>query len=121
MGRARALAPRTHCRCRSCGARQVKAMPLEWYRTPPRCKGCRKRTLREDKWMNARDTRAQTCRCDGYVKPHFPHRRGSRFCKFRKDGTQRTLGDPDFQDQYMEWQKDHGEYKECESQELVPF
>lgn len=108
---------RTHCRCRRCGARQVKKMPLEWYKFPPRCRQCGRRELREDKWMNERDTRATKCTCDGYSVPPFPHRRGSRFCHFRADGSRREMGDPDWQDQYYEHLKETGH----EPNDDVPF
>src|SRR5574343_110273 len=64
--------------------------------------------LREDKWMNTRNNKLLKCLCNGYAAPHFPPRRGSRFCYFRKDGTRRLPGDPDFHDQQLEWEKDHG-------------
>jgi hypothetical protein len=70
--------------------------------------------------MNTRDTRANKCECDGYANPKFPHRRGSRFCHFRKDGSRRELGDPDFADQFHEWMKDHGYTQETQVAE-VPF
>jgi hypothetical protein len=70
--------------------------------------------------MNSRNNKAMKCGCYGYAAPHFPHRRGSKFCQFRKDGTRRELGDPDFNDQYYEWMKDHGKETELAC-EAVPF
>lgn len=39
------------------------------------------------------------CNCTGY--PFF-HRKGSLFCWFRADGTDRYPGDPDFCDRYAD-------------------
>jgi|TARA_R110001583_G_scaffold72563_1_gene202999 hypothetical protein len=69
---------RRHCRCRSCGARQVKAKHPAEYLRRIRCKSCGEfDTLRIDKWADRRGWRYQTCYCDGY---HFPHRIRSEFC-----------------------------------------
>jgi hypothetical protein len=48
--------------------------------------------------MNKRDTKAMSCDCAGYKWGGAPHRKGSKACWFRKDGTQRVPGDPDFYD-----------------------
>ena len=51
-----------------------------------------------------KDRCAALCTCGGYqwVQPwargNAPHRRGSRFCYYRKDGTLRQPGDEDFED-----------------------
>lgn len=102
-------------------------MPPDWYRRRPRCRVCGKfDTLRLDKWMNERDNRALKCECDGYLTPHFPHRRGSKYCHFRKDGTRREFGDPDWADQQYDWMVDHGinpneAEPEAEPDDEVPF
>lgn len=50
--------------------------------------------------MNTRDTslKGAGCICSGYW---FLHRRGSRFCWYRKDGSQRMPGDADFADREL--------------------
>lgn len=60
----------------------------------PRC-SCGARDWRADKWMNNRPTGRDGARCDcsGYW---FPHRRGSLYCWYRADGTDRLPGDEDF-------------------------
>lgn len=74
---------RRACRCRACGARQMKAMHPDEYQVRIRCKRCRRfDTLRIDQWADRREWRKQTCRCDGY---HFPHRRNSKWCNHNPD------------------------------------
>lgn len=90
-----------HCRCRVCQARQVKPRHPDEYLRGPRCRQCgRVNTLRVDKWANNRWRWEKTCTCGGY---HFPHRMGSRWCHYRKDGTDRLPGDPDFKDRMVEF------------------
>lgn len=51
--------------------------------------------------MNRRDTKAMSCDCAGYVHATgrvFPHRKGSKWCWYRANGTARVEGDPDFRD-----------------------
>lgn len=102
-------------------------MPIDWYKRRPRCRGCGKfDTLRPDKWMNERDNRALKCLCDGYLVPaQFPHRRGSKYCRYRKDGTRREFGDPDWADQQYDNEVDHGrnphEPEAPEPDDEVPF
>ncbi len=67
------------------------------------CRHCKGKRFRIDGWMNRRNTRKMGCTCDGYV--HLTgrtewqiHRKGSPWCWFRKDGSQRVEGDPDFKD-----------------------
>src|SRR6185503_651664 len=88
--------PRYHCRCRRCETRRVLAKHPDEYRRQPTC-ACGARDWRTDAWMNKRDTsaRGMGCTCNGY---HFTHRRGSRYCWYRADGTDRMPGDPDFAD-----------------------
>ncbi|WP_157958691.1 hypothetical protein [Salinicola sp. CPA57] len=72
------LPTRRHCRCRICGARQVKPKHPDEYVRGPRCRNCaRVGTLRIDKWADSKPWRRHVCRCDGY---HFPHREGSLWC-----------------------------------------
>jgi hypothetical protein len=71
----------------------------------PKCASCGAADYRVDGWMNRRDTRAMSCDCAGYVHLTgriFPHRRGSPYCWFRKNGTQRQPGDDDFKDARLE-------------------
>jgi len=54
--------------------------------------------------MNKRDTsvKGMGCICDGYYRLwNGPHRKGSKYCYFRRDGTQRMPGDPDFTDREL--------------------
>ncbi len=69
---------RRRCRCRVCGARQVKAKHPDDYIRRIRCKSCGAfDSLRIDKWADNFGWRYQTCYCDGY---HFPHRIRSQWC-----------------------------------------
>ncbi len=55
--------------------------------------------------MNQRDTKKMSCNCAGYVhltNRVWPHRIGSPYCWFRKDGSQRMEGDTDFKDALLE-------------------
>jgi len=79
-------------------------MALEQYLRPPRCRQCGKKdTLRVDKWANSRPWRKYKCQCAGYW---FPHRRGSKFCWYRKNGEQRMPEDPDFADRHFDEEKE---------------
>ncbi|AWM87347.1 hypothetical protein C4E04_11785 [Microvirga sp. 17 mud 1-3] len=90
---------RYHCRCRKCEARRVLPRHPDDYLRPPRC-ACGAKSWRIDRWMNTRDTsmHGAGCNCSGYW---FTHRRGSKFCWYRKDGTARVPGDPDFSDREL--------------------
>ncbi len=90
---------RYHARCRHCLTRRVLSKHPEQYTRLPSCDCCGKRNYRLDKWMNKRNTRAQSCNCAGYW---FPHRKGSLFCHYRADGSGRYPGDADFKDRRME-------------------
>jgi hypothetical protein len=76
----------------------------------PKCGSCGARDYRVDGWMNGRDTKAMACCCQGYVPftrdPKTTvwtmHRKGSPYCWFRKDGTQRMEGDADYRDALQE-------------------
>ncbi len=69
---------RRHCRCRVCGARQVKAKHPSDYVRRLRCRSCGSvDSLRIDSWADQRGWRHLTCYCDGY---HFPHRIKSEWC-----------------------------------------
>lgn len=74
---------RWHCRCRVCGARQVRRQPAKhvFNTVAPRyrCRQCGRRgTLRLDKYMNTR--KLEICACQAY---HFIHRKGSGKCYYR--------------------------------------
>lgn len=92
---------RLHCRCRKCRTRRVLPKhPDEYARGRlPSCEVCGARDYHPDKWMNARDTSKTSCTCAGYW---FPHRKGSLFCWYRDDGSDRYPGDSDFMDRNME-------------------
>lgn len=100
---------RCHVRCcnSKCQTRRVLKAKPDLMRRLPKCTGCGGTKYRIDWWMNGRDTRAMGCSCAGYV--HLTgraqwtiHRKGSPYCWFRKDGTQRMQGDPDFKDSLQE-------------------
>lgn len=90
---------RYHCRCRKCGTRKVLRQHPDHYRTQPKCpkESCGARNWRTDAWMNKRKTglNGMGCNCNGYW---FTHRRGSKYCWYRADGTMRVPGDEDFND-----------------------
>ena len=98
---------RTHVRCRRCETRRVLPRHPDLYvRLMPVCTspGCGSRDYRADKWMNQRNTSphgksARGCNCPGWW---FIHRKGSRFCWYRKTGELRMPGDEDFQDRHYE-------------------
>lgn len=93
---------RFHCRCRQCDTRKVLAKHPDEFTRLPKCpkESCGARDWRTDAWMNGRDTslRGMGCACSGYA---FMHRKGSKFCWYRTDGTDRLPGDPDFNDRHM--------------------
>jgi hypothetical protein len=41
------------------------------------------------------------------TRREWPHRIGSKYCWYRKDGTQRMEGDADFKDFHMEQTNEH--------------
>lgn len=96
---------RYHVRCRKCDARRVLKTHPDHYKRIPQCR-CGAKSWRVDAWMNNRDTKAMACNCNGYVelthRPPWPHRIGSPYCWYRKEGTQRMPGDPDFKDYQLE-------------------
>lgn len=107
---------RYHVRCKKCEARQVfRVKPDEMYRwsvkqlafvnKQPVCESCGHNEYRLDTWMNSRDTRATACSCSGYMhmtRREWPHRIGSPYCWYRKNGTMRMHGDADFKDFQLE-------------------
>lgn len=103
---------RCHVRCRktSCQTRRVLPMAPELMKRLPKCAGCGGTAYRIDYWMNGRDTKKMACTCNGYVPftrdPSSTvwtmHRKGSPYCWYRKDGTQRMPGDADFKDFLLE-------------------
>lgn len=71
----------------------------------PACGNCGAKDYRVDGWMNARDTKLVSCNCSGYIhmtRREWPHRIGSAYCWYRKDGSQRMEGDADFKDFELE-------------------
>jgi hypothetical protein len=95
---------RYHCRCARCDARRVLSMKPDEYIRVPKCI-CGHQRWYLSHWMNKRDTRSMACNCAGYVHVTnrvFPHRKGSKYCWFRKDGSQRMEGDADFKDVRLE-------------------
>jgi hypothetical protein len=89
---------RFHTRCRKCETRRVLPRHPEKYERQPQCRCCGARDFRVDAWMMKRDTRTIACTCSGYW---FWHRRGSKYCWHRADGTSRVPGDPDFADRNL--------------------
>lgn len=88
------------CRNSKCQARGVLPKhPLD-YKRPVVCWSCGGRQWRIDKHRMREDHRAKGCTCAGYAWSAFGglHRKGSRLCWFRPDGTQRMPGDADFCD-----------------------
>lgn len=85
-------------------------MHPDLYDRPPKCNGCGKTKYYVSNYMNGRNTKEMSCNCKGYVRftrnPKTTvweiHRKGSPYCWFRKDGSQRVHGDPDFKDADME-------------------
>ena len=91
---------RVHCRCRKCDTRKVFRDHPDTLQRVAACPKCQAKDWRADPWMNGRNTslKGQGCACSGYS---FQHRRGSKFCWYRADGTDRMPGDPDFNDRHM--------------------
>lgn len=81
---------KTHCRCRSCGARRKLKMHPDSYQIQPRCV-CGARSWRKDEYrhrvelpqMHTKSGRYKSCHCDGY---HFVHRTGFGNCKILLSG-----------------------------------
>ena len=96
---------RFNVRCKKCDKRRVLPKHPDEYSRPPKCSGCGHQEYSLSHWANRRDTKAESCNCAGYVhmtRRVWPHRRGSKYCWFRKDGSQRFEGDPDFNDTQIE-------------------
>jgi len=73
----------------------------------PACEGCGDNAYRIDLWKMkyGRAIGDIQCNCSGYVhltRKEWPHRRGSKYCWYRADGSQRFEGDSDFHDSQME-------------------
>ncbi len=86
------------CRCTNdkCKKRRVLPTLPENYITPPKCKGCGKRSYRWDRWQEKYNA-THKCDCGGY---HFRHRKGSKWCEFAthtvtpEEAAKRWGGDP---------------------------
>lgn len=114
---------RFHVRCRKCGARRVLPKRPEKYARLPACMSCGKKSYRIDKWMQNRNTKKMACTCAGYVpftrNPKTTvwelHRKGSPYCHYRADGTERMPGDADFKDALLEREQQQGEETEWDN------
>lgn len=71
---------RAFYRCRQCRARRVLRQPLAFYLREPHCQACGG-TLLPDIYRTRTHGTVKPCCCDGY---HFPHKRGSRYCRHGK-------------------------------------
>lgn len=107
---------RWHLRCSNskCQARGVSRAHPDTWEKERKCWSCGGTRFRVDKWMQNRDTRREGCTCSGYKWPGAMtgalHRKGSKACWYRKDGTQRMPGDPDFYDpEYEEYYGEHAD------------
>lgn len=74
-------------------------MHPSWYIREQKCRWCSGKLV-PDKWMNNRTIKP--CGCDSY---HFPHRMGSMYCQYRKDGTRKQMGDADWHDPHEDRHK----------------
>lgn len=99
---------RYHVRCGNskCRQRRVLKMHPDEYIRLPACTACGTKKYYVSNWMNRRNTKAVSCRCPGYMHcsegGEWPHRKGSKYCYYRKDGTLRVEGDEDFFDAQYE-------------------
>lgn len=91
---------RVHVRCRHCETRRVLRQHPDKYEVIPQCRVCGRRNFRVDAWMNKRNTRAMACMCSGYAwagnMTGAMHRKGSKQCWYRADGSRREYGDADY-------------------------
>lgn len=72
------------CRCWRCNARYSQDRNPE-HEDPPILCLCGGK-VRVDWYRKNKERKGKTCSCDGY---RFPHRTGSKDCKFDKDGVSR--------------------------------
>lgn len=91
------------CSKEKCKARDTFDRHPEAYDPPRKCRCCGGTQFRIDSWLVKRDTRGQSCGCAGYkhwrgAAEGALHRKGSKLCWYREDGTQRMPGDADFCD-----------------------
>lgn len=99
------------CSKEACKRRATFARHPDEYNPPRACEGCGGTRWRIDSWLVKRDTHAESCGCGGYrhwegAHRGAPHRRGSKLCWYRADGTLRMPGDHDFCD--PEYEEHHG-------------
>ncbi len=92
-----------HYRCsdRKCHTRHTFLRLLDTYIRPKKCKWCSGTKFYRDKYRDNIEINVKPCQCDGYGHvalrdPSPPHRVGSKCCEYRKDGTKRLPGDPDW-------------------------
>jgi hypothetical protein len=88
------------CSRKNCQARKVLSKHPDEYKITPVCDNCGGRQFRIDRHRMTENHKAKGCTCAGYQWSAFGgiHRKGSKFCWYRADGTQRMPGDPDFND-----------------------
>lgn len=94
---------RIRCSKESCKIRYSLPRHPDDYVRGWKCRGCGGSKFRVIK-NRTKERGATLCNCSGYAwvgawtNGTAPHRRGSPWCWYRADGTQRMPGDPDFQD-----------------------
>lgn len=120
-----------HYRCsdRKCHTRHTFLHPVEWYTRPKKCKWCGsakflkpgnegKNRFYRDWHRDGKELDVKPCTCDGYGhvakrESSPPHRRGSKYCMYRKNGEKRMPGDPDYRDARQDYeemnQEDYGD------------
>lgn len=92
------------CSREACKRRAVFSKHPDEYQRPRKCEGCGGTRFRVVPDMARDRGRHELCTCMGYLwgddftASRPPHRRGSRFCYYRADGTLRMPSDPDFED-----------------------
>lgn len=93
---------RYNVRCKNykCQARRVLTKHPDDYKIRLVCASCGDTRWRIDRHRMTQDHRREGCTCAGYQWSAFGgmHRKGSKLCWYRADGTQRMPGDADFCD-----------------------
>ncbi|MCX6738702.1 MAG: hypothetical protein NT098_01460 [Candidatus Parcubacteria bacterium] len=79
------------CRCKKCGARKTFNFHPDSYQKPKKC-SCGGE-YRVDWYRKKKENKKAKCLCDGY---HFPHRKGSKWCRYYKG----ELSDDDYRYRY---------------------
>lgn len=92
------------CSREKCKLRYVFPKHPDDYRRPRKCAKCGGTKFRVIPNMARDRGKYELCTCagyqwgDNYTGNRPPHRRGSRFCYYRADGSMRMPGDDDFED-----------------------